>query len=199
VRHLHDRIQRQCQLRLPRNGVRDFTDRPGSCPRLGGRRPPRHVDRRTLLTKQRCNTCADASACTRDNRDFAGQRRNSLHHYCSFHRFLSSMLISFYFCDARFSRLPALSPLALRFIAAIISTSPSVKPRVVILHITASQLTRSIASLLKARAVPNVVAHVTAGKERGFAEFRSGGKCRKPKLSILPFGGLAETVAGRNI
>jgi hypothetical protein len=32
-----------------RNGVRDFTDRPGSCPRLGGRRPPRHVDRRTLL------------------------------------------------------------------------------------------------------------------------------------------------------
>jgi hypothetical protein len=107
--------------------------------------------------------------------------------------------IGFYFCDARFSRLPALSPLALRFIAAIISTSPSVKPRVVILHITASQLTRSIASLLKARAVPNVVAHVTAGKERGFAEFRSAGKCRKPKLSILSFGGLAETVAGRNI
>src|ERR1700733_557465 len=63
----------------PRNGVRDFTDRPGSCPRLGGCRPPRHLDRRTLLTKQRCNTCADASACTRDNRDFAGQRRNSLH------------------------------------------------------------------------------------------------------------------------
>ena len=47
-----------------RNGVRDFTDCPGSCPRLGGRRPPRHVDRRTLLTKQRYNTCADASACT---------------------------------------------------------------------------------------------------------------------------------------
>ncbi len=33
------------------NGVRDFTDGPGSCPRLGGRRPPRHVDRRTLLTQ----------------------------------------------------------------------------------------------------------------------------------------------------
>jgi hypothetical protein len=113
--------------------------------------------------------------------------------------FLSHLIPPFYFCDARFSRLPALSPLALRFIAAIISTSPSVKPRVVILHITASQLTRSIASLLKARAVPNVVAHVTAGKERGFAEFRSAGECRKPKLSILSFGGLAETVAGRNI
>ena len=40
---------------------------PGSCPRLGGRRPPRHVDRRTQLTKQRCNACADASACTRHN------------------------------------------------------------------------------------------------------------------------------------
>src|SRR4051794_30694530 len=62
-----------------RNGVRDFTDRPGSCPRLGGRRPPRHVDCRTLLTKQRCNTCTDAPARTRDNRNFAGQRRNSLH------------------------------------------------------------------------------------------------------------------------
>jgi hypothetical protein len=77
---------RNANSACPRNGVRDFTDRPGNCPRLGGRRPPRHVDRRTLLTKQRCNTCADASACTRDNRDFAGQRRNSLHHYFSFHR-----------------------------------------------------------------------------------------------------------------
>lgn len=63
------------RTRLNVSRVRDFTDRPGSCPRLGGRRPPRHVNRRTLLTKQRCNTCADASACARDNSDFAGQRR----------------------------------------------------------------------------------------------------------------------------
>src|SRR5260221_86897 len=62
-----------------RNGLRYFTDRSGSCPRLGGPCPTPHVNRRTLLTKQRCNTCADASARSRDNRDFAGQRRNSLH------------------------------------------------------------------------------------------------------------------------
>ena len=31
----------------PRDGVHDFTDRPGSCPGLGDRRPPRHLDRRT--------------------------------------------------------------------------------------------------------------------------------------------------------
>jgi len=58
-----------------RNGLRYFTDRSGSCPRLGGRRPPRHVNRRTLLTKQRCNTCADASACARDNRDFCRPKK----------------------------------------------------------------------------------------------------------------------------
>lgn len=29
------------------NGVRDFTDRSGICPRPGGRRSPRHVDGRT--------------------------------------------------------------------------------------------------------------------------------------------------------
>ena len=80
-------------------------------------------------------------------------------------------------CDARFSRLPALSPLALRFIAAMINTSASVKLRVVIFHITASQLIRSIASLAKARAVPNVVVHVSAGKKRCLAESRSAGRC----------------------
>jgi hypothetical protein len=31
---------RNANSACPRNGVRDFTDRPGSCPRLGGRRPP---------------------------------------------------------------------------------------------------------------------------------------------------------------
>ena len=49
----------------------------------------------------------------------------------------------------------AVSALVKRFIAAMINTSSSLKPRVVIFHMTASQLTRSIASLYKARAVPN--------------------------------------------
>ena len=44
----------------------------------------------------------------------------------------------------------------------MINTSSGVKPRVVIFHITASQLVRSIAPLCKARAVPNAVAHVSA-------------------------------------
>ena len=44
----------------------------------------------------------------------------------------------------------------------MINTSSRVKPRVVIFHITASQLVRSIAPLCKARAVPNTVAHVSA-------------------------------------
>ena len=71
------------------------------------------------------------------------------------------------FCNARFSRLAAVSALVKRFIAAMINTSSSVKPRVVIFHMTASQLVRSIATLCKARAVPNVVVHVSDGKARG--------------------------------
>ena len=62
-----------------RNRLRDFIDRPGMCSRPGGSRSPRHVDGCTLLTKQPRNTCADASTCPSDNRDFAGQRRKSLH------------------------------------------------------------------------------------------------------------------------
>src|SRR6202035_1659022 len=50
--------------------------------------------------------------------------------------------------------------------AAMINTSSRVKPRVVIFHMTASQLVRSIAPLCKARAVPNAVAHVSDGKAR---------------------------------
>src|SRR5580704_14317977 len=67
----------------------------------------------------------------------------------------------------------------------MINTSPSVKPRVVILHMTASQLVRSIATLCKARAVPNAVARVSAGKWRCCREFRLAKDCRKSKLSIL--------------
>jgi hypothetical protein len=48
--------------------------------------------------------------------------------------------------DTRFSCL-AVSTLARRFIAAMINTSSSVKPRVVIVHMTASQSIRSIALL----------------------------------------------------
>jgi hypothetical protein len=73
----------------------------------------------------------------------------------------------FDFCDAGFSRLGAVAALARRFIATMINTSSSVKPRVVIFHMTASQLIRSIASLSKARAMPNVVAQVSDRKARG--------------------------------
>ena len=52
--------------------------------------------------------------------------------------------------------------------AAMINTSSSVKPRLVIFHMTASQLIRSIASLSKARALPNVVSQVSEGKARGW-------------------------------
>jgi len=71
------------------------------------------------------------------------------------------------FCDGRFSRLAAVSVLVNRFMAAMINTSSSVKARVVIFHITASQLVRSVASLSKARTVPNAVAHVSDGKVQG--------------------------------
>jgi hypothetical protein len=60
--------------------------------------------------------------------------------------------------------LAAVSELAKRFMAAMINTSSSVKPRAVIFHITASQSIRSTASPYEARAVPNVVAHASAGK-----------------------------------
>ena len=46
----------------------------------------------------------------------------------------------------------------------MINTSSSVKPRVVILHMTTSQLIRSIAPVLKARAMPNFAAHASYGK-----------------------------------
>jgi hypothetical protein len=64
-----------------------------------------------------------------------------------------------------------------RFMAAMINTFSSVKPRVVIFHMTASQLVRSIAPLSNARAVPNAVAHVSDGKALGLAESRLARKC----------------------
>ena len=59
----------------------------------------------------------------------------------------------------------------------MINISSSVKLRVVIFHMTASQLTRSIASLSKTRALPNAVAHVSDGKARWLAERRLARKC----------------------
>jgi hypothetical protein len=73
-------------------------------------------------------------------------------------------------CDARFSYL-AVSALARRVMAAM-NTSCSVKPRVAIFHTTASQLIRSIASLYKARVIPNVVAHASDGNTLRLAESR---------------------------
>ena len=51
--------------------------------------------------------------------------------------------------------------------AAMINTSSSVKPRVVIFHMTGSQWIRSVASPTKAKAVPNLAAHVTIGERNG--------------------------------
>jgi hypothetical protein len=59
---------------------------------------------------------------------------------------------------------PALSALARRFIVTRINTSSSVKPQVVIFHMTASQF-QSIASLSKARAVPKLAKHLSAEKQ----------------------------------
>jgi hypothetical protein len=68
----------------------------------------------------------------------------------------------------------------------MINTSSSVKPQVVIFQMTASQLIRSIASLSKARTVPNAVAHVSDGKARGLAKRRFSSKMLKgSKLSIV--------------
>jgi hypothetical protein len=49
----------------------------------------------------------------------------------------------------------------------MINTSSSVKPRVVIFHMTASQLIRSIAPVSEATAMPNFVAHASVGKALG--------------------------------
>jgi hypothetical protein len=75
-------------------------------------------------------------------------------------------------------------------------TSSSVKPRVVIFHMTASQLVRSIAPLSEARAVPNVVTHASDGKVRVLAERRFTSKMLKgSKLSIV----LAEEVGAQYV
>jgi hypothetical protein len=69
-----------------------------------------------------------------------------------------------YFSDARFSRLAAASALARRFIAARIKTSASVKPRVVIFHMTShNAFERRISLNDKIRA--NAMPHVNAGKD----------------------------------
>jgi hypothetical protein len=64
--------------------------------------------------------------------------------------------------------LAAVSALVKRFMAAMINTSSSVKPRAVIFHMTASQLIRSIAPLSNAKAMPNVVAQVSDGNAGGY-------------------------------
>jgi hypothetical protein len=94
-------------------------------------------------------------------------------------------LVSFCFLRRLLLRLVAASAPARRFIAARIKTSSSVKPRLVIFHMTASQLVRSIAALCKARVEPNVAAHASDGKARGLAGRRFSSKMLKgSKLSI---------------
>src|SRR4029077_814820 len=85
--------------------------------------------------------CSDGYECQN-----AHNHRCSLYRVLQFHRGL--LLIS-----ATPDSLDwQLSALVKRFMAAMINTSSSVKPRVVIFHMTASQLVRSIAPLGKARA-----------------------------------------------
>jgi hypothetical protein len=67
----------------------------------------------------------------------------------------------------------------------MINTSSSEKPRVVIFHITASQLIRSIASLSKARAVPNAVPHLSDGKAGLRRKSISSKMLKGSKLSIV--------------
>ena len=68
----------------------------------------------------------------------------------------------------------------------MINISSSVKPRVVIFHMTASQLIRSITPVSEARAMPNLVAHARCGQALGLAESRSRPKMLKgSKLSIV--------------
>jgi len=69
----------------------------------------------------------------------------------------------------------------------MINTFSSVKPRVVIFHMTASQLIRSIAPISEARAMPKFVAHASAGKAVGLAENRSAAtmlKGSKPSIVL---------------
>jgi hypothetical protein len=134
-----------------------------SCTALSRRRPSINAWRRSVSWRPKRSAVATSTARRRSRRhgreSQARQtldRRNVRHFRPAFicvcaddsntNFFLSHLIPPFYFCDAGFSRLPALSPQALRFIAAMINTSANVKPRVVIFHITASQLIRSIAS-----------------------------------------------------
>jgi len=67
----------------------------------------------------------------------------------------------------------------------MINTSSSVKPRVVIFHMTASQSIRSAAPLQKASVIPNVGVHASDGKVQGLAESRLAQKMLKgSKVSI---------------
>jgi hypothetical protein len=68
----------------------------------------------------------------------------------------------------------------------VINSSSSVKPRVVIFHMTASQMIRSIAPVSEARAMPNFVAHASGGKALGLAAKSISPKMLKgSKLSIV--------------
>jgi hypothetical protein len=89
-----------------------------------------------------------------------------------------------YFSDARFSRLAAASALARRFIAARIKTSSSVKPRVVIFHMTShSAFERRI--FLKGKIRANVMPNVSAGKDDGYKKSIDSRMLKASKLSIV--------------
>jgi|HubBroStandDraft_6_1064221.scaffolds.fasta_scaffold416554_2 hypothetical protein len=79
----------------------------------------------------------------------------------------------------------------------MINTSSRVKPRVVIFHMTASQLVRSIAPLYKARAVPNAVAHVSDGNARVSKKSISLKMLKGSKLSIVLEASAEEGAAQR--
>jgi hypothetical protein len=69
--------------------------------------------------------------------------------------------------------LAPVSALVKRFMAAMINTSSTVEPRVVIFHMTDSQSIRTIAPVSEAISMPNFLAHASGGKTLGLAEIRS--------------------------
>ena len=142
---------------------------------------PKNPVPRTLISNRFC--CATAVMDT--------SARMPHDHCCSFYRVLQFRARSpFDICDLM-SATPGTHIWRYlrwleRFIAAMINTSSSVKPRVVIFHMTASRLIRSIAPVSEARAMPNFVAHASGGKVLGLAENRSALKMLKgSKLSVV--------------
>jgi hypothetical protein len=104
---------------------------------------------RTRSTNHPSTTSSTTAKDTNSLRDTSARKPKITAARCI--EYFSSILVRFDFCDTCFSSLAAVSALVKRFMAAMINTSSSVKPRVVIFHMTVSQLVRSIALSAKRR------------------------------------------------